>query len=54
MPSVMNSKSVVFVTSRQKRFRVEYDGIDVGEMIVDLLVEDQVIVELKAQECHTR
>ena len=39
---------------RQKRFRVKYDGIDVGEMIVDLLVEDLVIVELKAtREPHT-
>ena len=33
---------------RQKRYRVEYDGVDVGEMIVDLVVENQVIVELKA------
>ena len=32
---------------RQKRFRVEYDGVDVGEMVVDIVVEDQVIVELK-------
>ena len=33
---------------QQKRYRVKYDGVDVGEMIVDLVVEDQVIVELKA------
>ena len=33
---------------QQKRYRVIYDGVDVGEMIVDLVVEDQVIVELKA------
>ena len=30
---------------RQKRFRVKYDGVDIGEMIVDLLAEDRVIVE---------
>ena len=34
---------------RQKRYRVEYDGVDVGEMTVDFVVEDQVIVELKAR-----
>ncbi len=33
---------------QQKRFRVQYDGVDVGDMIVDLLVEDEVILELKA------
>ncbi len=33
---------------QQKRYRVIYDGVDVGEMIVDLVVEHQVIVELKA------
>ena len=32
---------------QQKRYRVEYDGVDVGEMVVDIVVEDQVIVELK-------
>ena len=26
---------------QQKRFRVIYDGVDVGEMIIDLLVEDR-------------
>jgi GxxExxY protein len=39
---------------QQKRFRVRYDGVDVGDMIVDLLVENQVIVELKAaREPHS-
>jgi len=33
---------------RQKRFTVRYDGIDVGEMVADLVVEDRVIVELKS------
>ena len=33
---------------RQKRFRVQYEGEDVGEMVADLVVEEQVIVELKS------
>ncbi len=33
---------------RQKRFRVRYDGVDVGELLAEVVVEDQVIVELKA------
>ncbi len=33
---------------QQKRIRVMYEGVEVGEMIIDLVVEDSVIVELKA------
>ncbi len=33
---------------QQKRYRVQYDGVDVGDLIVDLVVEDEVILELKA------
>ena len=33
---------------RQKRFHVQYDGEDVGELIADLVVEEKVIVELKS------
>ncbi len=33
---------------RQKRFRVQYEGEDVGEMVADLVIEGQVIVELKS------
>ena len=33
---------------RQKRFPVLYDGEDVGEMVDDPVVEEQVIVELKS------
>lgn len=36
---------------RQKPVTVYYDGIVVGEYIADLLVEDEVIVELKAAKC---
>ena len=33
---------------RQKRFRIKYDGVQVGELIADLEVENQVTVELRA------
>ena len=33
---------------RQKRYPVQYDGEDVGELIADLVVEEKVIVELKS------
>ena len=33
---------------RQKRFRVQYQGEDVGDLVADLVVESQAIVELKA------
>lgn len=32
----------------QKSIEVWYDGVVVGEFVVDLLVEDQILVELKA------
>ncbi|GIK73568.1 MAG: hypothetical protein BroJett021_25560 [Chloroflexota bacterium] len=41
----------------QKRLLVYYDGVVVGEYFADLLVEDKVILELKAaeaiEESHT-
>ncbi len=33
---------------QQKAIKVRYDGVDVGEYYADLLVENQVLVELKA------
>ena len=33
---------------QQKTIKVRYDGVDVGEYFADLLVENQVLVELKA------
>lgn len=33
---------------RQKRFQVEYQGEPVGHMVADLVVEEEVIVELKS------
>lgn len=33
---------------RQKRFQVEYQGQSVGQMVADLVVEEEVIVELKS------
>ena len=35
------------VVAQQKRFAVVYDGVNVGDYIADLVVEDQVIVEAK-------
>lgn len=32
---------------RQVAFKVRYDGVVVGEFVADLLVEDEVLVELK-------
>ncbi|MFI4859891.1 MAG: GxxExxY protein [Phycisphaerales bacterium JB063] len=34
----------------QHRFQVNYEGVDVGESRVDLLVENALVVELKAIE----
>lgn len=33
---------------RQKRFQVEYQGQSVGQMVADLVVEEEIIVELKS------
>ena len=33
---------------RQKRFQVEYRGEPVGQMVADLVIEEEVIVELKS------
>ncbi len=34
--------------NQQHKITVKYDGIIVGEYVADILIEDQVIVELKA------
>lgn len=36
---------------QQKNIRVFYDGVDVGDYFADLIVNDKVIIELKAAEC---
>jgi len=33
---------------QQSRFRIQYGGEDVGELIADLVVENRVVVELKS------
>ncbi|MDE2776354.1 MAG: GxxExxY protein [Chloroflexota bacterium] len=33
---------------RQKRFQAEYQGEPVGQMVADLVVENEIIVELKS------
>ncbi len=35
----------------QKRLAVYYKGIEVGEYYADLIVEDKIILELKAADC---
>ena len=37
-----------FAVKQQKSIKVYYDGIVVGDYIADLLVQDAVLVELKA------
>jgi GxxExxY protein len=34
-------------TERQRRLAVHYDGVVVGEYIADLIIDDEVIVEIK-------
>ena len=34
--------------ARQKRFQVKYQGQPVGQMVADLVVEEEVIVELES------
>ncbi len=36
------------LVSQQHRLSVQYDGIVVGEYVADLLVENRILVELKA------
>ena len=38
---------------RQRRFNVQYEGEPVGQMVADLIVEGQVIVELKSVSALT-
>jgi len=39
-----------FKVEQQKNIRVYYEGIEVGNYTADLIVEDVVIIELKAAE----
>ena len=36
---------------KQQHIKVHYDGYEVGEYFADLLVEDFIVIELKAAEC---
>ena len=40
-----------FKVEAQKKLKVYYKEIEVGEYIADIIVNDLVILELKAQEC---
>ena len=37
---------------QQKRVHVLYEGIEVGIYFSDIVVNDEVIVEIKAERCH--
>jgi GxxExxY protein len=36
---------------KQKQIKVSYDGEVVGEYFADLVVENKIIIEIKAAEC---
>ncbi|MCC6320223.1 MAG: GxxExxY protein [Phycisphaerales bacterium] len=36
---------------QQRRLVVMYDGVDVGEYVADMVIEDLVLVEIKAVKC---
>ena len=38
------------VTERQKKISVLYDGVEIGELRLDLLVENKIVIELKSVE----
>lgn len=44
-------KNKGFKVEAQKRIPVFYKGIEVGEYFADLIVEDKIILELKAADC---
>ena len=44
-------KNKGFHVEAQKKIKVFYKGIEVGEYFADLIVEDKIILELKAADC---
>ncbi len=44
-------KNKGYKVEAQKKIIVYYKGIEVGEYYADLLVEDKIILELKAADC---
>jgi GxxExxY protein len=46
MEVALTNRNISF--SRQKQIQVEFENVDVGLHILDLVVEEQIIVELKA------
>jgi GxxExxY protein len=45
-------KLLGFTVDQQHRVPVYYEGIIVGDFVADLIVERQIIVELKVAEAH--
>lgn len=44
-------KSRGFYVEAQKQIKVNYKGVEVGEYYADLIINEKVILELKAAEC---
>lgn len=44
-------KSRGFYVEAQKQIKVSYKGVEVGEYYADLVINEKVILELKAAEC---
>ncbi|WP_269235877.1 GxxExxY protein [Flavobacterium flavigenum] len=44
-------KSKGFFVEAQKKIKVYYKGIEVGQYYADLIVEDLIILELKSSDC---
>jgi GxxExxY protein len=44
-------KSRGFYVEAQKQIKVNYKGVEVGEYYADLIINERVILELKAAEC---
>lgn len=45
---ILSLRSTGLFVQQQMRFAVRYEGVEVGEYIADLVVENTVLVELKA------
>lgn len=43
-------KSMGLVVEKQSRIKVYYEGQEVGDYFADLIVDDRVVIELKAAE----
>ncbi|GIV28365.1 MAG: hypothetical protein KatS3mg027_2179 [Bacteroidia bacterium] len=47
---ILELRSLDLIVEKQKMIKVYYEGLEVGEYFADLIVENSVIIELKASE----